>query len=146
MNGSIFKNVALSSAQGSNSTSATSSISQQPDQSSIPCSNIKWARIGTYTLGCSILAGSAAFAVIVESMTIGVTVAVGSAALLVSPRARHDFSRGFKWTTDYCKYLRDSLFNQDMMKKRVQDLVKIEQDDGAVFRVFVLSSYFINNQ
>jgi len=38
---------------------------------------------------------------------------------------------------DYCKYLKDNLFNKDLMKKRMEDLMKIEQDDGVIFRVFV---------
>jgi hypothetical protein len=127
INGSICKNIA------SNSDNSTSSTSQQADQ----CSNIKWAQLGKYALGCSFLAGSAGVAIVCDSIAGISAVTVGGVALLVSGRVRRDFSRGLKWTTDYCKYLKDNLFNKDLMKKRVDDLMKIEQDDGVLFRVFV---------
>lgn len=128
INGSICKNIA------SNSTSSTA---QQRDHPSVSCSNVNWTQLGKYALGCSFLAGSAGVAVVYESIVGISAVAVGSVALLVSGRVRRDFSRGLKWTTDYCKYLKDNLFNKELMKKRVEDLMKIEQDDGVIFRVFV---------
>ena len=145
MNGSIFKNIASSSTLGAASRSA-SSTAQQVDQISIPCSNIKWAQLGTYVLGCSILAGSAGLAVVVESIAGISAVTAGGIALVVSGRVRRDFSRGFKWATDYCKYLKDNLFNKGLMKKRVEDLMKIEQDDGIMFRVFVSSCFISKSQ
>jgi hypothetical protein len=46
---------------------------------------------------------------------------------------RNDINVGYTWATDHMKYV-GTLWDEDSLKKRVDDLMQIEEEMGVLFR------------
>jgi hypothetical protein len=53
---------------------------------------------------------------------------------------RNDLALGYGWATDHMKYI-GNLWDEDAMRKRVEDVIDIEQDIGVIFRTCVSLSF-----
>lgn len=95
---------------------ATPTPSPQPAASNqTPASPWKWAGPAAYAVGGAILAGAAA----------------GGAYY-----KRDDINVGFTWATDHMKYV-GNLWDEGALKKRVDALIDIEEQEGVLFRTSV---------
>ena len=54
---------------------------------------------------------------------------------------REDLEQGYAWATDHMKYVKN-LWDEEALRKRVDDLLDIENQEGVLFRVQVLFSSF----
>ncbi|KAF9464385.1 hypothetical protein BDZ94DRAFT_1256321 [Collybia nuda] len=85
-----------------------------PPQPSAGNSGWKWAAPAAYAVGGAILAGAAA----------------GGAYY-----KRDDINEGFTWATDHMKYV-GNLWDENTLKKRVDALIDVEEQEGVLFRTF----------
>lgn len=76
-----------------------------------------------------------------------VPAAYGVGGLLVSGAAagaayykRDDLGMGYKWATDHMKYV-GTLWDEKSLKKRLEQLVEIENNLGVTFREYVISIF-----
>jgi hypothetical protein len=93
-------------------TSVTPSHPITPDDQSNAAGWMKWAAPAAYTFGGAVLAGAAA----------------GGAYY-----KREDINVGFAWATDHMKYV-GNLWDEEALKRRLNDLVDAEEQEGALFR------------
>lgn len=66
----------------------------------------------------------------------GAVVAAGAAAGTAYYK-RDDLALGYSWATDHMKYVGNLWDDESAMRKRVENLIDIEQDMGVPFRMSV---------
>lgn len=74
-------------------------------------------------------------------------VAYGVGGLLLSGAAagaayykRNDIGQGYQWATDHMKYV-GTLWDEKKLRKRLDELLEIEESLGVIFREYVLRSW-----